>query len=230
MITIWLWSLRFIYLQSVNLLDQTILFIRGILEITTNPHFQLYALYFSLDFSCSLLFCLCTLLSIESNTNMYSIECEVSKIRKICDLREFDVLCNGKGYHNFQYVLIRTDLFEIQLELESANEKLMSDMRSNTTKSINKSRNEILEKQMETRNEILTKHNDINDRLIKLERPSGKNIFLPLSFHPSFMYKTYYNSSVFATIMNFQIHFLSLLPIHLVNSWRQWRTLLRPFY
>ena len=63
----------------------------------------------------------------------------------------------------------------------------MRDMRRNTTNVINKSRNEILEKQMETRNEILTKHNDINDRLIKLEKPSGKNIFLLFCFHPSFI-------------------------------------------
>ena len=69
-----------------------------------------------------------------------------------------------------------TDLFYIQLELESDNEKLMREMRRNISNSMKKSRNEILEKQMQTRNEILTKHNDINDRLMRLEKPSGKHI------------------------------------------------------
>ena len=79
-----------------------------------------------------------------------------------------------------------TDLFEIQLELERSNEKLMKEMRRNTTDSIKKSRNEILEKQMETRNEILIKHNAIDNRLIQLEKPSGKNKFSS-SLFPSFI-------------------------------------------
>ena len=40
---------------------------------------------------------------------------------------------------------------------------------------IKKSRNEIFEKQVQTRNDILTKHNAIHDRLIRLEKPSGKH-------------------------------------------------------
>ena len=58
----------------------------------------------------------------------------------------------------------------------------MREMRRNTTNSIKKSRNEILVKQMETRNEILKNHNDINDRLIHLEKPSGKNEFSSILF------------------------------------------------
>ena len=48
-------------------------------------------------------------------------------------------------------------------------------MRKNTTDMIKKSRNEIFEKQVQTRNEIQTKHNAIHDRLIRLEKPSGKH-------------------------------------------------------
>ena len=62
----------------------------------------------------------------------------------------------------------------------------MKEMRRNTTNSIKKSRNEILEKQMEIRNEVLTKHNAINNRLIQLEKPSGKNEFSS-SLFPSFI-------------------------------------------